>query len=184
VKDYERFLTIKRELEEAQKRIPELQEEIRAKSSKQGELEEKARRAVALDESNAAELRAARDENERAVIRFEDELVKTQEKLKTQHGEIGAAKEAALEDLRGHYHGVAEPLVKELARLLRAAAEFEGKLKALKIEADEKRVTVTPYPGGLVVMPAIRFLLGETGYLEDGRGGGFLKDLKDKGFDI
>lgn len=184
MKNYEAFLEIRKKISEDERRILELEGgELNLKQRSQAQLDEKAHRAWALDEPNADKLKATAQENEKAVFRIEEELKKLKKRVELMKKDNVPAQEAALADLRAYYRKAAEPLVMELAKRLGAAAEIEAEIIRLDKEAAQKGYQVTSYPR-IIMPPIVRCLLPQEGKFRDGYLGGFLRCLKQDGFEI
>jgi len=183
MKNYEAFLAIREKISEDERRIPTLQNELLNKQRAQVQLDEEARRAWALDEPNAGKLKATAEENEKAVVRLEEELKKLKTRVALMGKDSISMEEKAIRDLQVHYRALAEPLVKELAKRLRAAAEIEAEIQRLDYEAKLKGLTITVYPR--VIMPIIfRFLLPDQGRFNNGPLGRFFGSLREDNFEV
>ena len=157
MKNYEAFLTIREKILVDELRIPQLEGELVHRRSRQPQLEEEAHRAWALEEPDAGKLKAAAEENEKAIVRLDEEVKKLKKRVETLKKESIPAQEAAIRDLQVYYRKAAEPLVVEYAKRLRAAAETEAELARLNDEATEKGYQVAGHPR-IIMPPMLRLL--------------------------
>jgi hypothetical protein len=183
MKNYEAFLAIREKISEDEGRIPQLETELMSKRGEQARLDEAAHRAWALDEPNAGKLKAAAEENEKAVFKLGDEVKKLKKRVELMKKENLPAQEAALGDLRVYYRKAVEPLIRELVKRLRAACDIERQLGVLRDESTAKMQQVTPYPR--IVWPTnTNFLIPVEGRFENSPLGFFFKALERDEFDI